>query len=135
MNYTRLKSLISKYKFDTDDLLSEASLYIWENGIPEENYQEAITFCYKKLAKEELKHQTNRAKSLYNDDGECIDDDIYFVDERTIEQFGEGKRGVTDEHIDKTSKLSECMGLISAIYKFSNYQKSLKFSQRRVACI
>lgn len=135
MNYAKLKQLISKYKFDTDDLLSETALYIWENKIPEEKYSEAITVCYKKLAKDELKHQTNRAKSLYNDDGECIDDDIYFVDERTVEQFGEGRRGVTDDHIEKTAKLSECMGLISAIYKFSSYSKSLKFAQRRVVCI
>lgn len=117
-----------------EDVEQEAIVIALEH--PEiESVEIICKLAKKKILGTEAKHQINRAQSLYNDDGECVDDNIYFVDQSTVEQYGERKSEVTDEQREKVSKFSQCMGLIGVINQFKQLQKSRLFFQRRKLCI
>lgn len=104
--YEKLKQIAKKQSSsfaELDDIIAEAFIYIAETGC--EDLEQAVTKARKKLVNHEIKHNWNKAKSIYGDDGECLDDNYYFVDERTVEKFGEGKR-ISDDLLTKGQALA-----------------------------
>ena len=107
--YKKLKDIAKKHTSsfaEIDEIIAEAFIYIAETG--EENLEVAIVKAKKKLVNNELKHNWNKAKSIYGDDGECLDDNYYFVDERTVENFGEGKR-ISDDLLARGQALAKAI--------------------------
>jgi hypothetical protein len=104
--YEKLKQIAKKQSSsfaELDDIIAEAFIYIAEIGC--EDLEQAVTKARKKLVNHEIKHNWNKAKSIYGDDGECLDDNYYFVDERTVEKFGEGKR-ISDDLLARGQALA-----------------------------
>lgn len=107
--YEKLKDIAKKHTSsfaEIDEVIAEAFIYIAETG--EEDLEVAIVKAKKKLVNNELKHNWNKAKSIYGDDGECLDDNYYFVDERTVEKFGEGKR-ISDDLLARGQALASAI--------------------------
>lgn len=105
--YEKLKQIAKKQSSsfaEIDDIIAEAFIYIAETGC--EDLEQAVTKARKKIVNHEIKHSRGRAKSIYNSDHECLDDNYYFVDERTVEKFGEAKR-VSDELLAKGQALAK----------------------------
>lgn len=104
--------LLCKENQEKEDIKQDVALYLWEHQ--DEDIKTVCREIKNKRLGDEYKHQRMRAKSIYNDDGECVDDDIYFVDERTVE-YNEEKSPVTDEQREKVYKLEECLQTIDKI--------------------
>lgn len=75
---------------------------------------EISDIAIKKLKKEKS-FDFKKAPHLYNEEGECIDDNYYFVDPSTVEQFGEGRR-ITDAQFTEGKKLARAWHLTNALY-------------------
>lgn len=98
-----------------DDVEQEAIVIALEH--PDvDNIAKICQLAKKRFLKEEEKHTRKRAESVYNADGECLDDNYYFVDQSTVEQYGERKSEVTDEQREKVYKMEQCLQFIDAIY-------------------
>lgn len=98
---------------EIEDIKQDVALYLWEHQ--DENIIDVCIKIKKERLGDEYKHQRMRAKSIYNDDGECVDDDIYYVDERTIE-YNEEKSPVTEEQRETVSKMEKTLQAIDIIY-------------------
>lgn len=129
--YERLKQIAKKHTSsfaELDDIIAEAFIYIAENGC--EDLEQAVTKARKKLVNHEIKHSWNKAKSIYGDDGECLDDNYYFVDERTVEKFGEGKR-ISDDLLAKGQALANAIVKTNLLVsRFVRSQKIVNYKYR-----
>ena len=96
-----------------EDIEQSVALELWKNQ--SDDIKQICDAVARKLNAEELKHSRMRAKSLYNDDGESIDDDIYFVDPKTVEKFGE-TNFFTDDIRDKVAGLEKILQFVDAVY-------------------
>lgn len=70
---------------DEEDFIQDCYLAVLEYPAIKEEV------LYKEVAKrhrQEFNRHFQEAPHLYNDEGECIDDDIYLVDYRTVEERG-----------------------------------------------
>ena len=112
--------LIAKFKSNElyDDLRQEIAIEMWVN--PDADVQNIVKCVCKKVLGDEAKHQRARSPHLYNDDGECIDDDIYFVDQSTVEQGGVCESPVTDEMKEKVAAIVTTRNLIYRIFDSQN---------------
>lgn len=98
-------SLIEK-----DDFIQECWLATLEN--PNEKHE----VLFKDIAKKMKKDVYIKAPHIYNDKGECVDDNVYFIDKSTVEQFGEGRRvNITEEQEECVKKLQQTIELIDSI--------------------
>jgi hypothetical protein len=98
---------------EKEDIKQDVALYLWQN--PTDNIIEVCEKVKRVRLKDEFKHQAQRAESIYGDDGECLDDNYYFVDERTIE-YNEQKSLVTDDDRKKVAEMEKTLQFIDAIY-------------------
>ncbi len=96
-----------------EDIEQSVALELWKSG--SNDIKQVCDTVARKLNAEELKHNRLRAKSLYNDDGDCIDDDIYFVDPKTVEKFGE-TNFFTDDIRDKVAGLEKILQFVDAFF-------------------
>ena len=96
-----------------EDIEQSVALELWKNQ--SDDIKQICDAVARKLNAEELKHNRMRAKSLYNDDGESIDDDIYFVDPKTVEKFGE-TNFFTDDIREKVAGLEKILQFVDAVY-------------------
>lgn len=108
--YDMIKNL--HYNEFFDDLKQEIAVELWLH--PDEKIDDLVLRCRKKVFGEEKKHQIGRAESIYNDEGECLDDDFYFVDDRTVEHNDFSY--ISDEIKEKVSAMVKTRDLISRIY-------------------
>jgi len=79
---------------------------------------EISDIAIKKLKKEKS-FDFKKAPHLYNEEGECLDDNYYFVDPSTVEQFGEGRR-ITDAQFRKEVSKSVASDQCFILPKFFN---------------
>lgn len=94
-----------------EDIEQSVALELWTSG--SDDIKQVCDTVARKLNAEELKHSRMRAKSLYNDNGECVDDDIYFVDPKTVEKFGE-TNFFTDDIRDKVAGLEKILQFVDS---------------------
>lgn len=98
--------------FSKDDFIQDCYLALLEHP----DLEESILF--KEVAKKHKKEHSEQyriAPHLYNEDGECYDDDIYFVDKRTIEE--RGVREFNTELKEKGLKLAKVMRCYDSLFK------------------
>ena len=95
-----------------EDVKQEIAISLWLN--PNESLENIVVLAKKKVLGDEAKHTRKRAVSLYNEDGECLDDDLYFVDQNTVEQFGE-RKGISDDLREKGLKVAHTMNLLNQL--------------------
>lgn len=101
---------------EKDDFIQECYLAMLEN--PKEEPAKLFKEVEKRLKKQANNDFYNTAPHLYNDDGECIDDEIYFVDKSTEEQYGSGRRIDITEDTEKHAKqLCDTVDLIYKLFK------------------
>lgn len=95
-----------------EDVKQEIAISLWLN--PNESLENIVVLARKKVLGDEAKHTRKRAPSLYNEDGDCLDDDLYFVDPNTVEQFGE-RKGISDDLREKGLKVAHTMNLLNQL--------------------
>lgn len=95
-----------------EDVKQEIAISLWLN--PNESLENIVFLARKKVLGDEAKHTRKRAPSLYNEDGECLDDDLYFVDPNTVEQFGE-RKGISDDLREKGLKVAHIMNNLNKL--------------------
>lgn len=115
--------LIAKLKSNElyDDLRQEIAVEMWLN--PDADVKAIVKYARIKVFGDEAKHQRARAPHLYNDDGECVDDDVYYVDQSTVEQGEVRESPVTDEMREKVAEIVKTKRYISALYCTNTYNK------------
>lgn len=117
---------------DKDDFIQECWLAVLEhqNEKPEELFKVVGTRMRKQVTADVLV----KAPHIYNDDGECVDDDVYFVDQSTVEKYGEGKR--LDDNIIEQGKL--LAKTIQTVAKMTDilyfFNKNIKSDSARINC-
>ena len=104
---------------EKDDIKQDVALYLWEH--PSDNIAQVCEQVKKARLSDECKNQRGRAASIYNADGECRDDDLFYVDERTIE-YNEEKSPVTDEQRETVAQMEKCLQAIDFIYTRTSAQ-------------
>jgi hypothetical protein len=116
--------LIAKFKSNElyDDLRQEIAVEMLVN--PDADVQTIVKCVCKKVLGDEAKHQRARAPHLYNDDGECVDDDVYYVDQSTVEQGEVRESPVTDEMREKVAEIVKTKRYISALYCTRKHHKT-----------
>lgn len=124
--------LIAKFKSNElyDDLRQEIAIEMWVN--PDADVQNIVKCVCKKVLSDEAKHQRARAPHLYNDDGECVDDDVYYVDQSTVEQGEVRESPVTDEMKEKVAAIVTTRNLICRIFNCTYNTSSFLTSLGRV---
>lgn len=126
MDIKKIQSIASKYRsifIEQDELINETVIFCLENNIGDDKIEQAVELCCKRLKKEASKHDLKKAKSIYNDDGECMDDNYYFVDPNTVEQFGE-RKGISDDLREKGLKVTQTMNLLNhLIWRFGKSKR------------
>ena len=110
---------------EKDDIKQDVALYLWQHDT--DNIAEVCEKVKRARLADESKHQRNRAQSLYNDDGECIDDEIYYVDDSTVE-YNEEKSPVTDEQREEVAEMVTTLEAIDKLWQ--NY--SVDMSKRKI---
>lgn len=115
--------LIAKLKSNElyDDLRQEIAVGMWL--YPDADVKDVIKSARIKVFGDEAKHQRARAPHLYNDDGECVDDDVYYVDQSTVEQGAVRESPVTDEMREKVAEIVKTKRYISALYCTRKHHK------------
>lgn len=113
--YKQAVIYLQKYKnySEFEDIKQTVAIKLLEN-----EDSDVVSVCnsvVKDFTKDYNKRAMQHAKSLYNEDGECLDDDIYFVDQSTVEQFGE-TNNITDEIKEYVGKLEKTLQAIDFIY-------------------
>lgn len=109
---------------DKDDFIQECWLAVLEN--PNEKQEILFKNVGNKMRKQVNAEVAVKAKHLYNEEGECVDDNIYFVDKSTVEQYGEGRR-VDEELIEKGKKLSKSVGVLMCLVRSCYKEGDSKF--------
>lgn len=114
--YKQAVMYLQKYKnySDFEDIKQTVAIKILEN-----EDSDVVSVC-NSVVKDFTKDYNKRAKSLYNEDGECLDDNIYFVDQSTVEQFGE-TNNITDEIKEYVDKLEKTLQAIDFIYGYNTF--------------
>lgn len=116
--YQEAKKILAKFKNfpDYEDIEQTVALKLCE--FPAETVEKICKVVYKRFLSNTMEDKRRIAASIYNEDGERLDDDIYFVDLSTVEQFGE-TNNITDELKDNVRKLEKTLQYIDCIY--TNY--------------
>ena len=102
-------SLIEK-----DDFIQDCYLVMLEN--PDKDKESLFKFVLSKHNKEKNEKIFKQAPHIYNDDGECIDDDIYYIDKSTTEKYGEGRR-IDDKSLEYGRKIVKCTIALTQMIK------------------
>lgn len=116
--YKEAKKILAKFKSipDYEDIEQTVALKLYE--FPTESVEKVCKVVYKDFLNNAMQAKRRTALSIYNEDDECLDDDIYFVDPSTVEQFGE-TNNITDELKDDVGRLEKTLQYIDCIY--TNY--------------
>lgn len=109
---------------EKDDFIQECWLAALEN--PNEKSEILFKNVGNKMRKQVNAEVGVKANHIYNEDGECVDDNIYFVDKSTVEQYGEGRR-VDEELIEKGKKLSKSVGVLMCLVRNCYKEGDSKF--------
>ena len=129
MDIEKIKAAAKRHQslfIEQDEIINEAVICCLENGISEE---QAVEICYKKLRKDSAKHDLKKTKSIYNDDGECLDDNYYFVDPKTVEQYGE-RKGIPDDLREKGLKVAHTMNLLNHLcWRFGKEKRPSEYKR------
>ena len=130
MDIKKIQSIASKYRslfIEQDELINETVMFCLENNIGDDKLEQAVELCCKKLRKEAAKHDLKKAKSIYNEDGECLDDNYYFVDPKTVEQYGE-RKGISDDLREKGLKVAHTMNLLNhVLWRFTKEKRPSEY--------
>lgn len=94
---------------EKDDFIQECWLATLEN--PNEKPEVLFKNIGNRMRKQVNADIAVKAPHIYNDNGECVDDDIYFVDQSTVEKYGEGRR-VDENLIEQGKKLSKTLNIL-----------------------
>lgn len=127
MDIEKIKAAAKRHQslfIEQDEIINEAVICCLEKGVSEE---QAVEICYKKLRKDSAKHDLKKAKSIYNEDGECLDDNYYFVDPKTVEQYGE-RKGISDDLREKGLKVAHTMNLLNhVLWRFTKRKRPSEY--------
>ncbi len=110
ISFEELKRICDKHTclvLEPDELVSETYIFLAEHDCTPE---QAVKAVIHKACAERVADKRMTAPHLYNDDGECIDDDIYFVDDRTVEH-NERKSVVTDDQREDAKKMVRILNI------------------------
>lgn len=123
---------VEKFKANElfDDLKQEIAVSLWQN--PNDDLHNIILTARKKVFGDEAKHQRARAPHIYNDDGECVDDDLYYIDQTTVEQGEVRESPVTDEMKEKVAAMVTTRNLICRIFNCTYNTSSFLTSMGKV---
>lgn len=121
--YKEAKKILAKFKSipDYEDIEQTVALKLYE--FPTESVEKVCKVVYKDFLNNAMQAKRRTALSIYNEDDECLDDDIYFVDPSTVEQFGE-TNNITDGLKEDVGKLEKTLQFVDCIYN-SYYPNSL----------